>query len=143
MRYLLTKKPVKSVRTLKQANEDGKEVEITHDLKAQLEIGQFDTIEEAIAEAGGPEKFLDWVNSKKESDAKIPARNVGPSASQSATDDELVEKMKEVAKNHTIGISRGTSVKAKAEAFDEIANLVKSNENVSREQLMELLASLR
>lgn len=133
MRFVTTRKPIKTNHAK------------LGDIETHLEIGQFDTIDEAIGEAGGLEKFLAWVNTKKEADSKVAPRNYGRVAGDTVTSDEIVEKMRDLSKNHTIAAGRagGASVKAKAETLDAIAALVKSSETISRDDLLKLLAGVR
>lgn len=150
MRYVETNKPIKTVRTIKTkvadpAAEGGfREVETTRDILAKVEFGQFDSLDEAIQEAGGEAKFLEWVNSKKEADAKVGPRNYGRVAPAEQTDEQIIEKMRDLARTHSLASARtGIGAKKKAEAFDELANVIRSNEAVSREDLLAMLERLR
>lgn len=104
------------------------------------EFPQVESFEELHNFCGGEDKALEYVNAAIEAGAKNSVRTGGRAAAEDITMGDLQKKLVEVLKNYTPGSTRaGTGTKAKAAKFDELANLIKSGQDLTKEQLMAII----
>jgi len=111
------------------------------EIKVEVEVPQAESLEEAVQFCGGEENFLAYFNSSIETSAKNVGRAALRNAPPDANMDELTTKVIDLVRNYSpeASASREPSKAKKAEKFDAIAELVKSGQEFTKEQLLALL----
>ena len=140
MRYELQEKPVTT------AHEKLGKIEF------QVEVPQATSLEEAKTMCGGEEELVTFVNSQIATNSKNTARAYARTyevAKEVELTDELVEQLRaqiaekgqELARSYSpsTDTERGPSKAKKAQKFDEIAALVSSGQDFTKEELLQLL----
>lgn len=141
MRYELQEKPVTT-----QHEKLGK-------IEFLVEVGLATSVEEATTLCGGADALVSFVNSQIATNAKNVARAKarGFEVPKDVTLDEatidrfkaqIAEEGQQLAKSYTpaTDTERGPSKAKKAAAYDNLAALVTSGQEFTKEQLMELLS---
>lgn len=132
MRYVTAKKPVKTKH------------DVHGELKVNVEVPQLDSLDELVSFCGGDDKALDFVNGAIETGAKNAAR-VALSQSSATDSIEAIEKRaRDKSHDYVPGGSgeRNYVQRAKAEAFDQLPDLLANAENVSKEDLIAQMKAL-
>jgi hypothetical protein len=131
-------KPVKTVVKSFQIGEDKKNVKDAEGndvvtatrevLISDVQIPQYENIDEAIQAAGSADKLLEYINKSVKADAVSPVRLVGASFTADNTDEEIVNKGRELAStfNAFTDKRKGEGVKALADKFKELQKLAAS-----------------
>ena len=137
--------------------EQEKPVTTKHDklgeISFKVEVPQATSLDEATTMCGGADALLAFVNSQIATNSKNVARAAARTfeVAEGVTLDEatieglkkqIAEKGQTLAKNYSpaTDTERGPSKAKKAAAYDQLAALVSSGKEFSKEQLMELLA---
>lgn len=122
-------------------------------IEFKVAVGQVESVEEAITDAGGADALVEFYNGQRATNAKNGARAYARNfeVDEKITLDEatiakligeITTKGQEIAKDYSpaTDTERGPSKAKKAQAFDKIQALATSGEPITREQLFELLA---
>lgn len=126
-----------------------KPIKTTHaklgELSVDVEVPQMDSVEEFIQFCGGNDGALEFVNSQIETNAKNGGRAALRNLPENANMDEARPKIQGIVKDYTPQSSgdRQPSTKKKAAVLDDIASLVNSGQEFTKEQLLELLAKAK
>lgn len=130
MKYLKAKKPISANhKKLGELKVDG------------AEVPQFESIAEYIQAVKGEQNGLNWINSQYATAAKNVGRALLRTAEDTAKTEELFPKVLAAVKNYVPDASGdGVSVKSKAEQRDMLKARLESGEQLTREQLLEMLA---
>ena len=106
-----------------------------------VEVPQFDSIAEYVQAVKGEQNGLNWINSQFATAAKNVGRAMLRTAEDTANLSELFPKVAEAVKSYIPDASGdGVSVKSKAEQRDALKARLESGEQLTREQLLEMLA---
>lgn len=133
MRFVASEKPI----TTKHAK--------LGELSVNVEVPQCDSMAEVVTYCGGEDAALAFFNSQIETNAKNGGRVVLRDLPDNANIDEAKVKVQNVVKEYAprAGGDRTPGKAKKAAAFDEVAALVNSGQEFTREQLLELLAKAK
>lgn len=115
------------------------------DLSIDVEVPQMESVEELIQFCGGNDGLLEFCNSQIETNAKNGGRAALRNLPENANMDEARPKIMGIVKDYTPQSSgdKAPSAKKKAAAFDDIATLVNSGQEFTKEQLLELLSKAK
>lgn len=109
------------------------------EFKFEVEVPQYDSLDEFAQAAGGVDNALKFVNSAAATGSVNGARAAARNAKAETADEAVVNEARATAKGYTpTGGERGPGQKAKVAAFDEIMARVKRGEEVSQEELAAL-----
>ena len=130
MKYTKAKKPISANhKKLGELKVDG------------AEVPQFDSIAEYVQAVKGEGPALNWINQQYATAAKNVGRAMLRTAEDTANTAELFPKVLEAIKTYVPDASGdGVSVKSKAEQRDALKARLESGEQLTREQLLEMLA---
>jgi len=107
----------------------------------EVQVPQYDSLEEFVQAAGGNEQGLKFVNSATATGAVNGSRASCANAKKEQADDEVIAEARSVARNYTpTGSERGPGQKAKLAAMDDFLSRVKRGEDVSQEELLAMAA---
>lgn len=114
------------------------------EISVSVEVPQVESLDEFIQFAGGPDSALEFINSQIETNAKNGGRAALRNLAENVNMDEAKTKIQGIVKEYAPSAgSREPSKAKKAQALDNIAALVNSGQEFTREQLLELLASAK
>lgn len=113
-------------------------------VEGSVEVPQYSSLAEITQTAGGEDKVVAFFNKKIEQSAIAAARAVGPKSAATATADQIIATMQEVASKYNFAAARtrGSSEnKQKAEKLDFIASIIRGG-NYSQDDLLAALAGI-
>lgn len=115
------------------------------EISIDVEVPQVESIEEFVTFAGGTDGALEFINSQIETNAKNGGRAALRNLPENANMDEARPKVQQIVKEYApqAGGDRAPSKAKKAAAFDNIAQLVNSGQEFTKEQLLEMLAAAK
>lgn len=115
------------------------------DISVDVEVPQVESVDEAVQYCGGNDGFLEFMNSCIETNAKNGGRAALRNLPENANMDEARPKVQQIVKEYApaTGGDRAPSKAKKAAAFDNIASLVQSGQEFTKEQLLELLMAAK
>lgn len=114
------------------------------EIEVDVEFPQVDSLDEFIQFAGGQQEALDYINSAVETAAKNGGRAALRNLAENADIAVARPKIQAIVKEYTPQSSgeRAPS-KKKAAAFDNVAALIESGKEFSREDLLAILAAAK
>ena len=106
------------------------------ELKFEVEVPQYDSVDEFVQASGGQEAALKVCNGSTATGAVNGARAYARNASETAAAAEIVEKARTVSKGYTpTGVERGPSKKEKLVEFDTMMARIREGERPSSDEL--------
>lgn len=115
------------------------------EISVNVEVPQVESLEEFVTFCGGADSALEFVNSQIETNAKNGGRAALRNLPENANLDEAKTKIIGIVKEYApqAGGDRAPSAKKKAATLDQVAALVNSGQEFTREQLLALLAQAK
>lgn len=115
------------------------------EISLEVEVPQVESIEEFVALCGGSDGALTFVNNAVETAAKNGGRAALRNLADDANLDEAKPRVLGIVKDYTpqTGGDKAPSKAKKAAAFDNVAALVESGKEFTREELLELLKAAK
>lgn len=137
MKFLKADKPITTThKTLR----DDQNVDGEGDLTVDVEVPQFDSIDEFVKAVGGDTSALESVNSWTDRDAKAAGRTALRTAKDGTDLETLYKNVRDIVKSFVPKSSdRGPSKAVQARQNDAIRAKLEAGETLTREQLMEML----
>jgi hypothetical protein len=108
--------------------------------EVEVEVLLAENLPDAIQDAGGEDALVEVYNDAKQNRAKTNGRNTYRNAPAGTVLDELITRVKSAVANFSFQGSRDLGVKKKAEKFDHLKSMLERGEELSREQLLQLLS---
>ncbi len=126
MELITAKKNLKVKTGRKVADADDATKQVDEVLEIPTEFKKFESIAEAMQDAGSEENLLAYVNQSVKADSATPVRNYKPSEGES--NDKTITNCQSLRKDWSIKntIRDGLSQKEKAETLDEVTKLLDS-----------------
>lgn len=111
----------------------------THgNLKFEVQVPQYENLEEFVSASGGDEQALKFVNGAVATSANNVARSTTRGSSAETADEAIALGRAASKKYQPTGVDRGPSKKAQLESFQSLLRKAKSGEAVSTEELAAL-----
>lgn len=114
------------------------------DISVEVEVPQYDSLEEFAQACGSADAALEYVNSSVETSAKNGGRAALRNLPETANLDEAKTKIQSIVRDYAPQAGDRQPGKAKkAAAFDSVKELVESGKEFTREELLALLAAAK